>query len=212
MKIYRDLVFCANRKELDDFIGRIESSLSHGWARSHAREKETHRAVLGPMYCFSCTAAESRPACELWIATRSDGCLYVTNVLVQEQASLTHDQYNEIVREFCDRFARPASQGRIKVELGDSDQRIEDFLTPSTTELLSNFSKLANRAILHPSDRKRWNEFLTAVYRDRAALRPDTLQRWLVEEEKWPEDEAINLAIEYEHARDLLGIYEPQPT
>jgi hypothetical protein len=34
------------------------------------------------------------------------------------------------------------------------------------------------------------------------------LQRWLVEEESWPEDEASNLAIEYEQARGLLEVYE----
>jgi hypothetical protein len=37
------------------------------------------------------------------------------------------------------------------------------------------------------------------------------LQRWLIEDEKWPEDEAINLAVEYEYARDLLKVYESRP-
>jgi hypothetical protein len=34
------------------------------------------------------------------------------------------------------------------------------------------------------------------------------LKRWLIEEENWPEDKAIDLVIEYEHARDLLEVYE----
>ena len=72
------------------------------------------------------------------------------------------------------------------------------------------FSALANMSILHPADRKRWNEFLTSAYREKATLDSSMLQRWLIEEEKWPEDEAINLEIEYEHARDLLEVYESQ--
>ena len=36
------------------------------------------------------------------------------------------------------------------------------------------------------------------------------LARWLIEEEKWPEDKATDLIIEYENAQELLEVYESQ--
>src|SRR5712692_11895938 len=162
MKVYRDLVFRGNRPALVRFIADIEPRLTDGWARYHARESAVRRAALGTMYCFSCTTAGPRPASELWVATRSDGVLYVSNVLANEYSSLTYDQYNAIVQEFHDRFARPAAQATgVEVELGDADPQIEDFLSGETAALLRRISGLANRSIVHPLDRERWNEFLT---------------------------------------------------
>jgi hypothetical protein len=209
MKVYRDLVFRGNRSALDRFVTDLEPRLTDGWTRYHARESEVRRAALGTMYCFSCTTAGQRPASELWVATQADGALYVSNILANEYSSLTYDQYNAIVQEFHDRFALPAARATgVEVELGKADPQIEDFLSAPTAKLLRSFSGLANRSMLHPLDRERWNHFLTAAHRDAAPLSASMLQRWLIEEEKWPEDEAINLAIEYELARNLLEVYE----
>jgi hypothetical protein len=212
MKVYRDLVFRGSRPTLDRFVADIEQRLTDGWTRYHTREREVRRAALGAMYCFSCTAAGQRPASELWIATRPDGALYVSNVLASEYSSLTYDQYNAIIQEFHDCFALWAAHAEgVEVELGKADLQIQDFLSESTAKLLRNFSGHANRSTLHPLDRERWNQFLTAAHRDAAPLNASMLQRWLIEDEKWPEDEAINLAVEYEYARDLLKVYESRP-
>jgi hypothetical protein len=212
MKIYGDLVIRGSQQALKEFIAALEPRLTGGWTRHYKREAEVSKAALGRMYCFACTADGARPASELWVATRSDGSLYVSNILAQEFSSLTYDQYNLILSDFYERCAQPAAKAvGIAVELGNPDPTLEDFLSANTAGLLRNFSALANRSILHPLDRKRWNEFLAAAYREGAKLEPSMLQRWLIEEEKWPEDEAISLSIEYAHARDLLQIYESQP-
>jgi hypothetical protein len=212
MKVYQDLVIHGSRQALDQFVADLELRLTNGWARYHAREREVRKAALGSMYCFSCAASGSRPTSELWIATRSDGSLYVSNILAREQSSLTYDQYNAILREFHDCFVSPAAAASgVEVEMGSPDPQIEDYLSPAAAGLLRTFSRLANRSVVHPLDRKRWNEFLTAAYREGAPLEVLMLQRWLIEEEKWPEDEAIDLAIEYERARDLLQVYESRP-
>jgi hypothetical protein len=211
MNVYRDLVFRGSQSALDQFISEIEQRLTDGWARHHARESEVRRSVLGAMYCFSCTAAGERPASELWIASQADGALCVTNVLANEYSSLTYDQYNAIVQEFHDRFALPAANATgVEVELGKADTQIEDFLNAPTARLLRSFSACANRSILHPLDRERWNKFLTAAHRESAPLSSSMLRRWLMEVH-WPEDEASNLAIEYEQARGLLEVYESRP-
>ncbi len=205
---FRDLVFRGTRPVLEQFISEIEHLLDNGWTRDYAREGEVRTPALGRMYCFVCTAAGWRPASELFLVN-SDGDLYVSNVL--SDSALTYDQYNAIVQEFHDRFAVPAARSAgVSVDLGEADFRIEDFLDPRTAKLLRSFSALANRSILHPLDRERWNQFVTAAHREGTKLSASMLRRWLIEEEKWSEDVASSLAVEYERARELLGVYESQ--
>ena len=209
--MYGDLIVSGNRPALEKFIDVLEQKLTGGWTRHHAREAEVSKAALGRMYCFACTSDGVRPASELWIATHSDGSLYVSNILAQEFSSLTYDQYNAILFDFYETCAEPAAKTvGVNIELKNSDPRLEDLLPPSTAKLLRNFSKFANRSFLNASDRKRWNEFMISAYREEATLDASMLQRWLIEEEKWPEDDASSLTIEYEHARDLLEVYESQ--
>ena len=211
MKVYQDLVFRGDRESLDRLIAAIEGRLSDGWARSRDNEREIRRVTLGPMYCFSCTARGTRAASDLWIATKTKSSLYVANIVPKEHRSLTYDQYNQILREFHDRFARTAADSvGFQVELGNPEPQIEDFLSPSAARELRSFSSRANRSILHPLDRERWNQFLTRAHRERAPLTSDILKRWLIEEEKWPEDKAFDLIVEYENSRDLLKTYEAQ--
>jgi hypothetical protein len=212
MKVYGELTVRGDGQALENFIVALEHHLTNGWSRYREREAEVKRAALGPMYCFACTARDSRPASELWMATHTEGYLYVSNILAQEFSSLTYDQYNAILSDFYHSCAKPAAENvGVSIEPGKADPQLEDFVSPPTARLLRSSSALVNRSVLHPLDRRRWNEFLAAAHREGADLSADLLQRWLIEEEKWPEDEAINLAIEYEHARDLLETYESLP-
>jgi len=163
------------------------------------------------MYCFACDSKPGRPASELWIATRSASEQYVSNIVSNDVRKLTCDQYNDILQEFQQRFAQPAADSvGVDVRPGNPDPQIEDFLSPTAARLLRSFSALANKSILHPRDRKRWNEFLAAAYRENAQLDSSMLQRWLIEDENWPGETAIELSVEYENARALLETFESQ--
>jgi hypothetical protein len=211
MKAYGNLVVRGSERALEDFIVALEKRHAGGWTRHHKREAEVSTAALGKMYCFACTADGARPACELWLRMHSDDSLDVSNILPQESPSLTYDQYNSVLSDFYRTCAEPAAKDvGVDVEFGNADLRLEDFVSAKTAKLLRSFSTLANRSILHPLDRERWNEFLASAYREGAKLDPSLLKRWLIEEEKWPEDDAITLAIEYEHARDLLQVFQSQ--
>ncbi|MCC6589991.1 MAG: hypothetical protein IT168_25085 [Bryobacterales bacterium] len=210
MKVYGDLIVRGDPQMLAAFVSALDQHLTNGWSRHRERESEVQRAALGPMYCFRCTALYERPACELWLATNPDRHLYVSNILAQEFSSLTYDQYNQVLSDYYVHCVRPAAEiSSVQVELGKTSPEIEDFVTPQTARLLR--SSLSNRSVVHPLDRRRWNAFITAAHRERAKLTGGMLQRWLIEEERWPEDEAINLATEYEHSRDLLETYESLP-
>jgi hypothetical protein len=85
-------------------------------------------------------------------------------------------------------------------------------VSKETAQLLHHFSVLANKSTgaTHPSDERRWFEFIGAAHREDASLDDRTLERWLREEEDWPEDVASELAAEYEKARSLLKFYDPK--
>jgi hypothetical protein len=211
MKVYQDLVFRGGRDQLDHLISSIEERLSDGWVRSRKREKEVGLISFGLKYCFSCIAKGPRASSDLWLSAESETTLYVSSIVPRDYSSLTYDQYNEILREFHDRFARPAADSvGVRVDLGNSEFHIDDVLSPSAAQALRSFSGLANRSVVHPLDRERWVRFLTIAYREHAPLSSGMLERWLVEEEKWPEDKVSDLIVEYERSRDLLKAYEAQ--
>ncbi len=207
MEITRDLSFRGSKTAIAGFIANLEARLKDGWSRDEAREDKAHAVALG-MYCFCCAASGRRIAAELWIATRRDG-LYVGNVLPVGQPSLLIEEYNAIVQEFHDKFALPAAQATgVDVELGAAEFRIGEFLSASTQNILYGLAR--DRRRTYRLDRARWNQFLTAAHREGASLSGSDFYRWLVEEVNWPEDEARTLSDEYEHARELLGVFESQ--
>ena len=50
--------------------------------------------------------------------------------------------------------------------------------------------------------------FLAQAHRDRTTLDSETLSRWLIEVEGWPEEQASGLADQFAFARDLLKAYD----
>jgi len=213
MKVYQDLNIYGSRQALDAFIVRLDQCLADGWTRSEAREAEIgHSGAFGRMLCFLCAPEGMRPASELWIATHSDGSLYVSNIWAPEFRSLSYDQYNSILSEFYESCVKPAANmAEVDVELSNSEPRIEDFFSPKTVELLRHFSHCANRSHLHPLDEDRWYKFVTSAHRDGAVLDSSMLKRWLIEDEKWSEDTADRLVTRYAEARSLLKVYEALP-
>lgn len=212
MKVYRDLIVKGNAQSLTNFVESLRRHLVNGWSWCREREAEVQRSALGRMYCFTCTANNARPISELWMATNSEGYLYVSNILARELSSLTYDQYNAILSDFHDNCINPSATGTgVSIELGNPDPQLEDFLSQPTARLLRSFSSLANRSVTHTLDRRRWNEFLIAVHKEGAHLDVSMLRRWLTEEEKWPPDEAADLAGDYARAMDLLKTYESLP-
>ena len=77
---------------------------------------------------------------------------------------------------------------------------------------LKSFSNNANMSTLHPLDSERWRKFLLLAHKDKVDLDAQILTRWLVEEWRWPEDRAFDLAVEYEFARELLDDYDESST
>lgn len=198
------------------FVAWVEEHLTEGWARDSAREEELNRESATKFYCFACQRTADRAAAKLFV-THADrhttSWLYVSNIVPQEVQQLSFDEYNHILNEFGTRFAKPAADSiGIRVELSSPEQSIGDWLSPESAKRLIAFSRGANKSTgsSHWADRERWYDFLIAVHRSRENPDVGLLQRWLIEEEKWPDDTASDLVSEYEFARGLLDRFDPR--
>jgi hypothetical protein len=139
--------------------------------------------------------------------------LYVSNIVPIGAQQLTVDQYNNILREFETRFAKPAAGLLgVRVELSSAEQSLEDWLSPQSAGLLRAFSRGANKSTGsgHPMDRERWLNFLIALHRSGEDPNIGLIERWLVEEERWRDETTSRLLSEYEFARDLLSRFDPR--
>ena len=215
MRVHQELrVGPLTNEQEGDFISWITGHLSAGWSRDRAREDELNREPGIKFYCFGCSREGNREAAALLLAhpaRRATSWLHVSNIIPKDTRQLTYDQYNSVLRDFHDRFAKPAADSlNVAVELSASEQTVENWLSPESAKRLLAFNAGANKSTgsSHPMDRERWCDFLIALHRAGENPSEALLERWLVEEEKWPEEIAFDLICEFEFARDLLSRFD----
>lgn len=209
MKVFQDLFIRGEPEAFLRTLEEIEKLLNKGWSRDFGKEWSLDESSDGKWYIFYCPKSDDRPEATLYFTENKPREWHVANIVPKKQSELTFDQYNRILQEFTDIYLRPAALiTGVEIILTNPEISIGDFLNHDAVDALSRFSKLANRSMLHPLDEKRWYEFIVIAYKSNARLDSFTLQRWLIEEEKWPEDKASKLSIEYEKAIALLKFYD----
>ena len=114
MEIFRDLFLQgANRNALSR-LGGQESSLPFRTAGSATRRRrrgyDRWRAT-GRIYCFTCSRSGIRQAALVFLTEREPGVFYVANVVPDETGQPVAAQYNAILEEFYERYARPCMNG-----------------------------------------------------------------------------------------------------
>lgn len=175
-----------------------------------AAEKEEQLRAMGEesnALAFERTKTPGFEAAGLVLLASGDG-MEVVNIVPLEVGELSYRAYNAILEDFAERVAAPAAKvAGYHVELSSGTLQLDDEVPPNVGEALRRFSALANKSTgaSHPLDRDRWFDFIILAHRSGARLDASTLARWLSESEGWPEDEARDLAGEYERARELLA-------
>ena len=178
------------------------------------REIGTARRNSQRFYCFVCTKKGTREAASVFLSRQekpSDGFLWVPNIVPKELNELTQDQYNLILTEFHDRFAKPSADAlNIQTVLSSSEQTLENWLGTVSVSALKIFSAVANKTTGsgHPLDRKRWAAFIIATHRARENPDVGLLQRWLEEEEHSPKHVTFDLIAEFQFGRSLLSQFD----
>ena len=210
MNVYADLKLYGDRQQLLQAVADIEAALADGWTRS--RELEG-RIKAGPdVRCFVCTENANRRPASLWFGEGRDHTSWsVNNIVPTTAARLSEGQYNAILEDFRARFVEPvAARLGLRVEMGKTAEGLEDWMSDEAADKLRNFSAAANKSTgsAHPLDKERWFGFLVAVHESGKAPDASTLQRWLTEEDDWPQEIAAELAIEFENGLALLKYYD----
>ncbi len=212
IEVFQDLRLRGGLGGRDGIRRALISSTSSPWRHAVDREKEI-RDVAGEnddVIAFESAASGGLDAVALVLWAQGEG-YEVTNIVPLEVGELGYRRYNLALQNFVDVVAEPAARKSVfKIEMTAAKQGLRDWLSPDAVDALRSFSVAANKATgsAHPMDRRRWFSFLLAAHRDRRGLDPERLTRWLTEVEGWPEDQAHDLAIEYEFGLALLDEYD----
>ena len=189
-----------------------EALLQHTQAPwRHAEELEKKIQHDGhDVMAFERESGDSLPSSRLVLWEEAGG-YKVTNIVPLENGELGVTGYNDALNDFKDRIVTPASMDSgFSVKITPREQSIADWTSKEAVDALHRFSGGANKftGSGHPSDRKRWLEFLMSAYKSKTKIGPELLERWLIEVEEWPPDVASRLVIQYEFGLDLLNEYD----
>lgn len=217
MKMFRELSITVPEGKHSDFVQYLESLLSEGWKRDREMEKESRRWGISAdfIYFFTCENLQNRKDARLSLVQLKDrpNILSVSNIVPLKVSSLTRDEYNGILTEFHDKFIVPvAIKMNFNVSLSSDEKSIDDFMCRETAEKFRSFVGLANKSTgsSHFLDKERWYEFAISAFEHDDDIDSTILERWLVEDDKWPEDVANSLAIEFSQEIGLLQYLKEQ--
>jgi hypothetical protein len=207
LRRYREATFQGSPKSLAVLGDELEALLpKERWVRDKDKEsKWPHGFVFA-------RAPDALPAASVFVYV--DGHTgSVSNIVPLDTGQLSFDDYNGILTDFLDHgLVRAAPKLGLTVSATSANRPITDWLSEAAAKKLHTFSGLANKSTgaAHPSDRKRWLDFLVQAFRDDATIDFGTLRRWLIEIEHWPEEQADALAADYSFSRELLDFYSQQ--
>ena len=159
---------------------------------------------------FRTEASKAYPAAGLTLWEKDDG-YYVPNIVPLKPGELTYAQYNAVLEDFIKCIARPTAEKLgFEITATKAEQTLDDWISKDEAQKLRRFSHAANKSTgaNHPSDERRWFDFIVAVHRSGDRLYAEQLARWLCEADGWSEDTAHKLAGDYEKSLALLKYYE----
>ncbi len=152
---------------------------------------------------------KSEPSASVFLLFDEDAAR-VTNVVPVDKSELSYAEYNAIVDRFNELLISTGADIGLQVDVGAESLDISDVLSPDAARALRDFSAGANRSTgaAHPMDAERWREFLVLAHMNNDKLGPSQLAQWLVEDERWGDEQAMDLSIQYESGRALLQAYD----
>jgi hypothetical protein len=215
LRNYRDVTLNGPQKSLAALGDSLEGVLPKDrWVRERDKEKQwPTSSATGIGFVFA-RKADTLPAARVFVLV-SENTGSISNVVPNEQGKLSFDQYNGILADFLEQGLNlVAPKLGVTVNATKPDRPITDWLSQAAADKLHGFSVLANKSTgaSHPLDNARWLDFLVQAYRDNSTLEAGILRRWLIEIEHWPEDQAGELASEYDFSRDLLNHFTKPKT
>jgi hypothetical protein len=209
MKLYADLEFKGSPEAVSLFLNSLGEVLPGGWTRNHPVEEQMAAGPVGETRCYACSETPDRRGATVFIARKKDGNLHVLNVVPATQGKLTNDMYNTLLQDLLQSGLRQAAESAgLTVRLGRTAAGIQDFVSPAAFTCLAGATGFAKTAAMHPTEQTQWHQFLVLAHQEDSSLDSGFLHRWLLEEQGWDDDEADDLAGQYELGRELLAVQQ----
>lgn len=209
IEVFRELHVGCVDGPVPDLRDMLVNSAATPW--HHAPEVEAKLRPSDPDYIVLDRDEDANVrGARLFLRGDADG-YKVTNIIPHQSPSLDAAGYNDVLEDFLARLAGPvAKKLDIALRPTQRQQKLTDWTSPSAAGALHQFSIAANKATgaSHPFDAARWRAFLIEDYRADGSLSSSNLEQWLVEVEGWPREEAQELAVERDRARELLRDYD----
>ena len=207
IELFKHLAIPMDVQTFDVFKTKLRTRIAPPWV--FKSERLLDFVVGGKSLSFTRESGDLRDA-DLSLAWHSDE-VTIGNIVPRVLGQFSISEYNSLLDEFHDQFIRPVVlEMHLSYQLSAGLHDISDWLSAEAQKKLLAFSRLANKGTgsSHPADHERWLDFIIQAHLDSARMPSSFLQRWLMQEQNWPETIAMELVSEFERGTELLQRYE----
>ncbi|WP_316824722.1 hypothetical protein [Pedobacter miscanthi] len=201
-----------DKKNLIRFLDFLKKPTNNKWTYRVDLSEDYAKNIfksISEVGCFESPILEERRAL-VWLVLWSKE-IKIANIVPTETGSLGIDYYNRFLELFNSEMIMPAAK-EVGVDVL-STSGYEDMETLIGTETYRKLVTWANTTNPnhgngHPLDFERWAAFLTTSFEHDSKLTAKMLERWLIEDKDWEDNEALQqLMADYEYGLELLEYY-----
>lgn len=225
MHVYKELSIIGEKEDFDEFK-RVAPSLAQGdWRYSQNKYLTQYHIVFD---YIGETVEKSEVSMFYGPNTWREHEIKIGNIVPLKKNQLTIDEYNAILDLFYHDIVLPYCKKHEKLKIVGPTSDIFDpleHISKNALQKLELFCEGANKSTgsTHPSDEKRWFEFICQTVDDKRTFDYDTIFRFLMDEEywgkreaglvgamghfAWDEEQACELATEYDNYVRILQFY-----
>lgn len=215
MKVQRELCFYVPHERLESFINEIQSYATGSWSVKPNNGPDKRLIIFeyngDPVGKALATLIWSNDDC-------SESIEIITNINLPLESNRLISKCNDVLMFFYRDIVEPYQKNHPDIVVAGPSSDIFDPITVMSKEALEKlkaFSMAANKTgSIHPSDREEWFGFICQTVDDDKLIDIKTLEDFLQDESYWKEqrngvdDEVSTLVWDEEQAQQLASEYE----
>ncbi|WP_127346409.1 hypothetical protein [Pseudidiomarina mangrovi] len=205
MKTFKDVYITLNEGDVDSFIEHLTERLKQPWRRAYDTEERSQK-LRDKAFCFERLSTDELPSAGLSIFQKDSNTWYIPNVVPLNYGQLNFDEYNAVITDFYENFIKVTADAlAIHSDITSGLITEADILGVEGAKKLEQFTSMANMSSgsSHPSDKRRWLDFIITTYHHGKRVDTHDLERLLLTK-GWSELHAQELAIQFEFGIELL--------
>ena len=210
MKRYRGIIVRSSTHDANHIARHIElfAEQSNDW-RYPKKESSLYEESLGRPSCCIVTNNDSLHRAAIHFTKKGDRSLYMTNIVPLSVGKLSIGEYNAIAEYFAKsiRYYARDSAAHLNVSISKDEVMLDDIVTGMIPKrLLKSYLSMYPRSY-HPSDIGRLDQFICALSRySRKHIDLDAFQTLLMEEKRWPSNDAKWCRTRVEIGLEVLAV------